>query len=163
VATERGEFYVEPIDYLCLAELLSIIVVHRELVSQSFSSAYPDILSASMIGKGFERLFELADELEKDVPSARDNISTFLARCVVDEGSFLAIVNLLSYLVFGSWTHIYYIFIISALLQSCHPHSCRILWYAISAAISWIIVSACSPASTQVCKVFTIPFNIKIC
>jgi hypothetical protein len=39
-----------------------------------------------MIGKGFERLFELADELEKDVPSARDNISTFLARCVVDEG-----------------------------------------------------------------------------
>ena len=99
MATERGEFYVEPIDYLCIAELLSIIVVRRELVSQSFSSAYPDILSASMIGKGFERLFELADELEKDVPSARDNISTFLARCVVDEGSFLAIVNLLSYLV----------------------------------------------------------------
>ena len=39
-----------------------------------------------MIGKGFERLFELADELEKDVPMARDNISTYLARCVVDEG-----------------------------------------------------------------------------
>mmetsp|Transcript_31497 Transcript_31497/g.58649 ORF Transcript_31497/g.58649 Transcript_31497/m.58649 type:complete len:378 (+) Transcript_31497:90-1223(+) len=57
----------------------------RELVSQLFSVSYPDILSASMIGKGFERLFELADELEKDVPSARDNISTFLARCVVDE------------------------------------------------------------------------------
>lgn len=57
----------------------------RELVSQLFSSAYPEILSASMIGKGFERLFELADELEKDVPTARDNISTFLARCVVDE------------------------------------------------------------------------------
>lgn len=57
----------------------------RELISQLFSECYPDILSASMIGKGFERLFELADELEKDVPSARDNISTFLARCVVDE------------------------------------------------------------------------------
>lgn len=60
--------------------------LRRELISQLFSSCYPDILSASMIGKGFERLFELADELEKDVPSARDNISTFLARCVVDEG-----------------------------------------------------------------------------
>lgn len=57
----------------------------RELISQLFSTCYPDILSASMIGKGFERLFELADELEKDVPTARDNISTFLARCVVDE------------------------------------------------------------------------------
>jgi hypothetical protein len=58
----------------------------RELISQLFSTCYPDILSASMIGKGFERLFELADELEKDAPTARDNISTFLARCVVDEG-----------------------------------------------------------------------------
>lgn len=57
----------------------------RELISQLFSFCYPDILSASMIGKGFERLFELADELEKDVPMARDNISTYLARCVVDE------------------------------------------------------------------------------
>lgn len=57
----------------------------RELISQMFSEFYPDVLSASMIGKGFERLFELADELEKDVPAARDNISTFLARCVVDE------------------------------------------------------------------------------
>lgn len=61
---------------------------HRELVSQLFSVSYPDILSASMIGKGFERLFELADELEKDVPTARDNIATFLARCVVDEGQW---------------------------------------------------------------------------
>jgi hypothetical protein len=39
-----------------------------------------------MIGKGFERLFELADELEKDVPTARESITIFLARCVVDEG-----------------------------------------------------------------------------
>ena len=58
-----------------------------------FSCAYPDILSASMIGKGFERLFELADELEKDVPAARDNISTFLARCVVDEGDDIVVLH----------------------------------------------------------------------
>lgn len=65
---------------------LIVLASDRELISQLFSICYPDILSASMIGKGFERLFELADELEKDVPTARDNISTFLARCVVDEG-----------------------------------------------------------------------------
>jgi len=57
----------------------------RELISQLFSSCYPDILSASMIGKGFERLFELTDELEKDAPAARESITIFLARCVVDE------------------------------------------------------------------------------
>lgn len=57
----------------------------RELISQLISQSYPDVLSSSMIGKGFERLFELADELEKDVPSTRNNLSTFLARCVVDE------------------------------------------------------------------------------
>jgi programmed cell death protein 4 len=38
-----------------------------------------------MIGKGFERLFELVDELEKDVPAARECLATFLSRCVVDE------------------------------------------------------------------------------
>ena len=57
----------------------------RELVSQLFSLGYPDLLSTNTIGKGFERLFELADELEKDAPSARDILSTYLARCVVDE------------------------------------------------------------------------------
>ena len=74
--------------YICIN--VSIVHVctyaHRELISQLISTCYPNVLSASMIGKGFERLFELAAELEKDVPSARDNISTFLARCVVDEG-----------------------------------------------------------------------------
>lgn len=57
----------------------------KELISQLFSASYPDLLSTNMIGKGFERLFEFVDELEKDVPTARDDISTFLARCVVDE------------------------------------------------------------------------------
>mmetsp|Transcript_5543 Transcript_5543/g.5702 ORF Transcript_5543/g.5702 Transcript_5543/m.5702 type:complete len:389 (+) Transcript_5543:1612-2778(+) len=57
----------------------------REQISQLISSCYPDILSTNMIGKGFERLFELVDELVKDVPSAREKLTTYLARCVVDE------------------------------------------------------------------------------
>ena len=57
----------------------------RELVSKMISSSYPDMLSSNMIGKGFERLFEIMDEIEKDAPQAKDMISTFLARCVIDE------------------------------------------------------------------------------
>lgn len=65
----------------------------RELVSRLFSALYPDILSSNTIGKGFERLFEIADEIEKDVPTAKSAITIFLARAVVDEvlpPSFLA-------------------------------------------------------------------------
>jgi len=57
----------------------------KELVSVLFSTAFPDLLSTNVIGKGFERLFELIDEIEKDVPNAKEDLSTFLARCVVDE------------------------------------------------------------------------------
>jgi len=57
----------------------------RELSSKLFVSAYPDMLSSNMIGKGFERLFELIDEIEVDVPVARDMLATYLARAVVDE------------------------------------------------------------------------------
>ena len=57
----------------------------RELISRMLSELYPDTLSSNMIGKGFERLFELSDELEKDVPTCRDCISKFLARAVLDE------------------------------------------------------------------------------
>lgn len=57
----------------------------REQISQLLSESYPDILSTNMIGKGFERLFELADEFQKDVPLCREHITKFLARCVVDE------------------------------------------------------------------------------
>ena len=57
----------------------------RELISRMLSELYPDTLSSNMIGKGFERLFELSDELEKDVPSCRECISKFLARAVLDE------------------------------------------------------------------------------
>ena len=65
----------------------------RELVSQLLSIGYPDTFSSNIVGKGFERLFEIIDEIEKDVLSARDMLAKFLARAVVDEvlpPSFLA-------------------------------------------------------------------------
>lgn len=65
----------------------------RELSSRLLSNFYPDVLSTNIIGKGFERIFEIIDELEKDAPCARDVTATFIARCVVDEimpPSFLA-------------------------------------------------------------------------
>jgi MA3 domain len=57
----------------------------RELISRLFSVGYPDTFSSNMVGKGFERLFELVDEIEKDAPAARDILAKFLARSVVDE------------------------------------------------------------------------------
>lgn len=57
----------------------------RELASKLLSDFYPDILSTNVIGKGFERLFEIIEELEKDCPTARQIAATFIARCVVDE------------------------------------------------------------------------------
>jgi programmed cell death protein 4 len=57
----------------------------RELVSRFLSIAYPEILSSNMIGKGFERLFEILDEVEKDAPASREMTSKFLARAVLDE------------------------------------------------------------------------------
>ncbi|KAJ1416463.1 armadillo-type protein [Ochromonadaceae sp. CCMP2298] len=65
----------------------------REHVSQLLSALYPDLLSSNMVGKGFERLFEIMDEVEKDVPAAKQLLGTFLARAVADEvlpPSFLA-------------------------------------------------------------------------
>jgi programmed cell death protein 4 len=57
----------------------------RALVSHLLSIGYPNIFSSSMIGKGFERLFELIDEICKDVPNAPTMLATFLTRAVVDE------------------------------------------------------------------------------
>lgn len=65
----------------------------RELASQLLSALYPDVFSSNTIGKGFERLFEIVDEIEKDCPAAKNILATFLARAVVDEvipPSFLA-------------------------------------------------------------------------
>jgi len=57
----------------------------RERVSRLLSIGYPDLFSSNTVGKAFERLFEQADEIEKDCPKAREMISIFLARAVVDE------------------------------------------------------------------------------
>ena len=57
----------------------------RERVSKLLSAGYSDVFSSHSIGKAFERLFELIDEIEKDVVTAREMLATFLARAVVDE------------------------------------------------------------------------------
>lgn len=57
----------------------------REQVSRLLSCLYPDTLSSSMIEKGFERLFEIIDEIELDAPLAKTMVASFLARAVVDE------------------------------------------------------------------------------
>ena len=38
-----------------------------------------------MIGKGFERLFEMVDEIEIDAPNAKMILASFIARAVIDE------------------------------------------------------------------------------
>jgi programmed cell death protein 4 len=60
----------------------------RELVSKLFSALFEydrGLLSTNQIGKGFERIFEVVDDLEIDIPKARTMVSQFLARAVVDE------------------------------------------------------------------------------
>eukprot|EP01031_Cornospumella_fuschlensis_P027124 gene27124-32768_t len=57
----------------------------REMTSRLLSELYPNVLSMNMIGKGFERLFEIADEIEIDVPQAAEQLAAFVARAVVDE------------------------------------------------------------------------------
>lgn len=57
----------------------------RESVSKLMSDLYPDVLSSNMIGKGFERLFEIVDEIEKDAPNVRNVLTIYLARAVMDE------------------------------------------------------------------------------
>lgn len=60
----------------------------RELVSRLLSGLYAydrGLLSTNQIGKGFERLFEVVDDLELDIPQARAILTQFLARAVVDE------------------------------------------------------------------------------
>jgi programmed cell death protein 4 len=57
----------------------------REQASQLLSALYPDTLSMNMIGKGFERLFEVVDEIAIDAPQAGSAIAAFIARAVVDE------------------------------------------------------------------------------
>ena len=57
----------------------------RERVSKLLSAGYSEIFSSHAIGKAFERLFELIDEIEKDVMTAREMLATFLARSVIDE------------------------------------------------------------------------------
>ncbi len=58
----------------------------RELVSIALSELYGSrTISAEQFAKGFERLFEIMDDLVLDIPSAKTYLSQFLARAVADE------------------------------------------------------------------------------
>jgi programmed cell death protein 4 len=58
----------------------------REKVSQLISFCYAEgLLTMQQVSKGIERLLEIADELEIDVPGAKEMIAMFIARATVDE------------------------------------------------------------------------------
>ena len=56
-----------------------------EVASKLLSYLYPKVLTTDQIGKGFERLFEVCDDLLIDVPNAEKIVARFIARAVVDE------------------------------------------------------------------------------
>ena len=57
-----------------------------ELASRALAKLCDEkVLTFEDVGKGFERLFELADDLQLDFPPAKEYIAKFLARAVADE------------------------------------------------------------------------------
>jgi programmed cell death protein 4 len=54
-------------------------------VSRLLSAAYPELLDSDTVARGFQRLFEMIDDLQLDAPAARPLAASFLARAVVDE------------------------------------------------------------------------------
>eukprot|EP00945_MAST-04E_sp_MAST-4E-sp1_P004212 g4212.t1 len=58
----------------------------KEAASRLLSFLYGNqVLTTDQIGKGFERLFEVSDDLLIDVPNAERILAAFVARAVVDE------------------------------------------------------------------------------
>ena len=55
-----------------------------EVASKLLSYLYPKVLTTDQIGKGFERLFEVCDDLVIDVPNAEKILARFTARAVVE-------------------------------------------------------------------------------
>lgn len=52
----------------CVLLNYPMILQQRELVSKMLSAAYPDVLSSREVCKGFERLFEMIDDIQLDAP-----------------------------------------------------------------------------------------------
>lgn len=57
----------------------------KELISRLFSMLHPSPLSDKDIGEGFTLLLDSLDDLSIDAPDAKNIVSTFLARAVMDE------------------------------------------------------------------------------
>jgi len=76
--------------YEVVRRLLTLAMEHnakeRELASRSLAFLVTSgVVDALAVEKAFERLFELAGDLELDIPLAKDHIARFLARAVSDE------------------------------------------------------------------------------
>lgn len=58
----------------------------RELTSRALSHLFgAGVVTTDQVGKGFERLFEVMEDLQLDIPEARKLVAMFLARAVADE------------------------------------------------------------------------------
>jgi programmed cell death protein 4 len=65
-------------------ELVSKLLSDLSTRNKTASKHFP-LLSKNQMGKGFEQLFEVEDDLELDVPLAAEHITHFLVRAVGDE------------------------------------------------------------------------------
>lgn len=57
----------------------------RELVSRLLSELYLNVLTPSQLATGFRRVLLLADDLQIDIPTAKNMLAIFAARAIVDE------------------------------------------------------------------------------
>lgn len=58
----------------------------RELISRLLAQlSQRKVLTTNQAEKGFERLLELADDIQLDIPQTKDFLARFIARAVVDE------------------------------------------------------------------------------
>lgn len=54
-------------------------------MSRLLNTAHPSLVDDTHLRRGFERLFEILDDLQIDAPGAGDMLAAFIARAVVDE------------------------------------------------------------------------------
>lgn len=97
VSEEQGEFITAikelqspMLHYELVRRMITLAMERKERERELISLILTEmrgqgILSIEQCGKGFERLFEIVDDVVLDVPNARKFIAQFLARAVADE------------------------------------------------------------------------------
>jgi len=88
-ATNIAELNSPTLHFEVVRRLLTIAIERNarecELASRALARLAEGVLAVDDFAKGFERVFELSDDLELDTPQAKDLIAKFLARAVADE------------------------------------------------------------------------------